>query len=271
MEISNITKKEIERFLKEGKRFDSRGKFELRDLKIETNVSKWAEGSARVRLGKTDVIAGVKLDMGEPYPDNEEEGTMMTTVELLPLASDRFEYGPPRIEAIETARIIDRGIRESGFIDFKKLCYKKGEKVWTVFIDLDVINDDGNLIDAGALAAIIALKLANFPKYDEKQEKVLHDESSNKGLPLSEKMPISFTFHKIGEDVLIDPTREEETSSDGRITFAISSGKENMINAMQKGGEAVFSIDEVNKMTGKAEKIFKEIFPKIIKEIKGLK
>ena len=37
---------------------------------------------------------------------------------------NNFDIGRPGIEAIELARVIDRGIRESGFIDFKKLCIK---------------------------------------------------------------------------------------------------------------------------------------------------
>ena len=104
MDISNLTKNRIRDYLKEGKRFDSRDLLELRELKIETGVVNNAEGSARVKLGKTDVIAGVKMNVSEPYTDSEESGTLVTTVELLPLASDKFEAGPPRIEAIEMAR-----------------------------------------------------------------------------------------------------------------------------------------------------------------------
>ena len=75
-------------------------------------------------LGKTEIVAGIKLDVGTPYPDHDEEGTLITTMELLPLSSENFEYGPPGIKSIEMARIVDRGIRECGFIDFEKLCIK---------------------------------------------------------------------------------------------------------------------------------------------------
>ena len=62
------------------------------------------------------------MGIGEPYPDHEDEGTMVTTMELLPLSSDEFDYGPPKIDAIEIARIVDRGIRESELIEIDKLC-----------------------------------------------------------------------------------------------------------------------------------------------------
>jgi len=59
MEITESTKRRIMEYLKEGKRFDERNLLDFRDLTIETNISNKAEGSARVRLGKTEVLAGV--------------------------------------------------------------------------------------------------------------------------------------------------------------------------------------------------------------------
>ncbi len=273
METPNLTKKRIKDYLEAGKRFDERKLLEHRDMQIETGVSKNAEGSARVRLGNTEVLAGVKLGLGEPYPDHEDEGTMMTTMELLPLSSEEFEYGPPRINAIEIARIVDRGIRESGMIDFKKLCVKKGEKVWTVFIDLYSINDDGNLLDACCLAAITALVTAKMPKYNEKEEKVCFGEWTSKKLPLTKDIPITLTFHKIGKSIILDPSRGEEAASETRLSVALSSGKKDIIiNAMQKGEDEPLSAEEVLEIIGSAEKkykeIEKEIFNKIEKNIK---
>ena len=71
-----------------------------------------------------------------PYPDSPAAGTFMTTVELHPMASQQFEIGRPGIKSVELSRVVDRGIRESGFIDFEKLCIKEGEKVWQVFLDI---------------------------------------------------------------------------------------------------------------------------------------
>ncbi len=270
MYITNLNKKEIEEYLKKGKRLDGRKPFEFREIVIEGGVSKNAEGSARVKVGETEVIAGVKMEVAEPYPDHQDEGTLMTAIELLPLASSRFEYGPPRIEAIETARVIDRGIRESGFLEFKKLCIKEGEKVFNIFVDLVVINDDGNLLDAGNIAAVAALKLAKMPVYDEEKGRIKYGEFTKKELPLSDKIPLSTTFYKVGEKILVDPTREEQEPSDGRITFTVTGGKEPVINAMQKGEEQTFSAEEIEEMVKELEKIFKEQSAKISKQIDKL-
>jgi len=273
MKTSDLTKKRIKDFLKNGKRFDGRDLLDHREIVIETGISKNAEGSARVKLGNTEVMAGIKMGMGTPYPDHEDEGTMMTTLELLPLSSEGFEYGPPRINSIEIARIVDRGIRESGVIDFHKLCIEKGEKVWTVFIDMYSINDDGNLLDACALAAVSALLTAKMPKYDEKEEKVVFGEFTNKGLPLSKNVPLTYTFNKIGDKIILDPSREEEDTSDGRLSVAVFQDKKDVIiTAMQKGKEAPFTIEEVGNIAELVEKKYKDssksIFDQIEKNLK---
>ena len=161
-----LTSERIQEYLNEGKRFDGRGLDEFREITIETGISKNAEGSARVKVGKTEVLVGIKMDVGAPYPDSQDKGNLMVTAEFLPLSSPRIESGPPSFDSIELARVIDRGIRESKFIELEKLCIKEGEKVGTVFIDVYSINDDGNLMDAAGIGAIAALRSAKIPKYD---------------------------------------------------------------------------------------------------------
>ena len=265
METSNITGERIKEYLSQGKRFDGRKSDEFREIVIETNVSKNAEGSARVKIGKTEVIVGVKMDVSEPYPDSQEKGNLMVTAELLPLSSPKFESGPPRFPSIELARIIDRGIRESKYINLEKLCIKKGEKVWTVFIDIYSINHDGNLLDAAGLGVLVALNNAKIPKYDEKEGRVLFGEHTKDSLPLSKEVPISITVHKIGNNLIVDPTTEEEEISEMRITIASSNGT---IFAMQKGNLKEIDIEEMYKILEMAQKSEREILKKLEKFIK---
>jgi len=266
----NITRKRIEEYLEQGKRFDERAFDEFRDLNIEIGVSKNAEGSARVKLGKTDVIVGVKMNVSKPYPDSQDKGTMMVNAELLPLSSPRFENGPPKFPAIELARVIDRGIRECKFIDFEKLCIKKGEKVWTVFIDIYSINDDGNLLDAAGIGAVAALRNAKIPKYDEEKDMVLFGELTDVRLPVKKDFPISITFHKIGDNIIVDPTKEEEDVSETRVTIGSSNG---IISSMQKGEAVALKVEEFEKILDMLDKTWKEIGTKINKNqiIKNLK
>jgi len=231
--------------LDKGLRSDGRKLEQYRDVKVEYGISsKSAEGSARVLIGDTEVVAGVKLDVGEPYPDQLDEGTLIVNAELSPIASPDFETGPPDIASIELARVTDRAIRECKAIDFKKLCIKKGEKVWLVFVDIYPINNDGNLFDAASLAALAALKDAKFPKYDEKSERILYEERTSKSLPLT-RLPISCTLVKIKDKFIVDPNIEEESVMDARLTVGVV---DDLICSLQKGGNYPINAEDIAKM-----------------------
>ncbi len=264
MEISNLTKNKLRQMFEEGKRFDARGLLDFREVEVSYGVSNKAEGSARVKLGKTEIVAGVKLQIGEPYPDSPNKGNLMVSGDLLPLASPRFESGPPGFDAIELPRLVDRAIRQSGMIDFSKLVVKEGEKVWTVIVDLYPINDDGNLVDAANIAAVAALKDAFFPELD-KDGKIDYEKKTKTKLPLSaEVYPLSFSFFKLGNSIILDPTREEEESCDTRITFGISKWEgKYMVNSCQKKAEEIFSSEEISKimdvLPGKFDELSKKL------------
>jgi exosome complex component RRP42 len=260
MKTSNLTGERIKQYLAKGKRFDGRKPDEFREVIIQTDVAKNADGSARVKIGKTEVLVGIKMDIGSPYPDSPDKGNMMVTAELLPLSSPRFETGPPKFPSIEFARVIDRGIRESKFIEFDKLCIEKGEKVWTVFIDIYTINDDGNLFDAAGIAAIAALKNAKIPKYDKEEGKVLYGEMTNDSIPLKKDATIPITIHKLGNNFLVDPTREEEDISEVRITIGSSNGN---ISSMQKAELEPLTIKEFEEALELSEKVNKDVMEKI--------
>ncbi|MBW6442536.1 exosome complex protein Rrp42 [Patescibacteria group bacterium] len=263
METAKVTGERIKSYLSTGKRFDGRKQDEFRDITIETGISEKAEGSARVKIGNTEVIVGVKLSVSEPYPDSPNKGNLMVTSELLPLSSERFESGPPKFPAIELGRLIDRAIRESKFINLEKLCIKEGEKVWSVFIDIYSINYDGNLIDAAGIGAILSLKTAYLPKYDQENEKVLYGEHTDQKIPLSEELPIVITSHKIGGNIIVDPTIEEEDVSETRIT--IGGSVEGKLFSIQKGGIKEITVEEMDKLLEMNDNARKKVYSQIKK------
>lgn len=237
-------KSHVVKLLEADKRIDGRKPLEYRKpLKIEYGFTKTAEGSARVTIGETEVLVGVKMEVGTPYPDRPDEGTIICGAELLPLSNPEFESGPPSIQAIEIARVVDRGIRESKTIDFKKLCIKKGENVWLILIDVVTLNDSGNLFDASALGAYAALQNAVFPKYDG--EKVDYKDKTSKKVPLN-NIPLSITVCKIGNKFIVDPTTDEEKAIDARLTVATI--EDGSLCAMQKGGDAALTEEDISKM-----------------------
>lgn len=247
-----MTKEHILKSLKKGIRYDGRNLLDYREIKVEPDISNCAEGSARVRIGDTDIMVGVKMAVEEPYPDTPEEGKLMVNAELRPIASPDFESGPPGEEAIEIARVVDRGLRESKAISPEKLCIKSGEAVWSVMIDIVPLNAAGNLLDAASIGALVALKSARFPKVKEDGKTIEWDASkTDKKLELA-KEPVEITILKIGEFYIVDPLPEEEMLADARLTVAVS--KEGLVYAMQKGGDTPLSIDEIDRMVEIAQK-----------------
>ena len=263
MEIASLTVERMSKYLSQGKRFDGRKPEDFRDIEIETGVSKRAEGSARVRIGKTEVIVGVKMDVMEPYPDSADRGNLIVSTELLPLSSERFESGPPRFPAIEIGRLTDRAIRESKFIQMEKLCIKEGEKVWAVYIDIYSLNDDGNLMDAAEIGAVAALKTARMPKYDEETGKVLYGEFTEKKLPLQKEPPIMVTAYKIGNSWIVDPTLEEEDVSEAKVS--IGATPDGVISSIQKGEAREIDIKEFEDVLDLTERVRKKVFKEIEK------
>lgn len=227
----------VKDLMQKGKRADGRNETDYRSIKVEKNVIPNAEGSALTYLGDTKVLAGVKLDIAEPFKDRPEEGVLIFNSEFSPLAHPDFEPGPPREDSIELARVVDRGIRSAEAVPVKKLFLEEG-KVLGVFVDLYILDHDGNLIDAAALAAMSALQNTRVPKYEDK--KFIREESSGK-LPV-EKTVVSTTFEKICGKHIVDATNQEEKASDGRLTLSTCDG--DLICAGQKSGKAGFTKDE---------------------------
>ncbi|MGV8150673.1 MAG: exosome complex protein Rrp42 [Candidatus Woesearchaeota archaeon] len=258
IKIDYDTKKHIIECLDKGVRYDGRKKDQLRHIEIKTGLIETAEGSAYVKCGNTEVIAGVKMSVEKPFPDTPEEGILMVGAELYPMSSPKYESGPPDNVAIEVARVIDRGIRESKSLDNTRLCITAGEKVWTINVDIAPINDDGNLIDVGSMAAVAAILNAKFPKFEN--GKVDYKTKTAENIPFS-KTPVAVTVVKLGSHLLIDPTDLEFNASDARIT--VTSTGDGDLCAMQKGGDGALSVSDIDKMISlaveKAEEIRKLI------------
>ncbi|RLF46951.1 MAG: RNA-binding protein [Thermoplasmata archaeon] len=251
--VSEIKRDYINRLAEVGRRIDGRAFNEYREIVVEKGVISTAEGSARVRIGGTEVVVGVKMDLGEPFPDTPNMGVLTTSAELGPLASPTFEAGPPDEKAIELARVTDRAIRESGAIDLQRLCIEEGNKVWVLFLDIYVLDYDGNMFDAAEYCALAALLNTTVPasRFDMGDDFKLE----------VERYPISMTFAKIENSIVVDPSLDEDNIADARLTVSID--EENRIRAMQKGLSGGFTVDEVKKIINTAM----ELAPKIRKKI----
>jgi exosome complex component RRP42 len=239
--VETIKRNQLVEALSKGKRLDGRGLNELRKLEIKTHVIEKANGSAMVTLGNTQVLAGVKVDKGTPFPDTPDKGLLIVGAEVLPMAAAYLEAGHPDESAIELARVVDRGVRESEMIDVASLVIKEGTWVYSVFVDVNILNADGNLFDATSYAVVSALLTAKMPRFVLDGD-VVKDTGERVPLPVS-KIPISVTIASINGILVLDPTEEEEAVMDARITLDTEDGGN--LCAGQKGEPGYLTPEQI--------------------------
>lgn len=263
--VAKLEQKTVVDMVAQGKRMDERGPESYRPIQIQIGLIEKANGSAQVSLGKTKVLVGVKVETGEPFPDTPDEGVLTVNAELVPLASPSFEPGPPSEQAIELARVVDRGIRESKALDIKSLVIQKGKKVQVVYVDIYILDHDGNLIDAAAMAALGALVNAKVGKFEMKGDEVVL-KPGHHPLPVN-NYPVAVTIAKVDKTLLVDPSLEEEQVMNARLTVTID--KNGSICAMQKGGLSGFSVEELRTAMGLAVRKAAENRAQILAVAKG--
>ena len=248
--VEHLRKQQMWEAISKGKRLDGRNLDEIRPIEAEVNVIRKANGSSKVNLGNSEVIAGVKVETGRPFEGLENKGALILSAEILPTASPYIEPGPPDEETIELARVVDRGIRESERIDLDKLVLVPGEIVYTIFVDCSIINADGNLFDATSYAVVSALISSKIPIFKVQDGKVV-DSGDVQEPPLT-TIPISITAARVGDTVILDPTAEEEACMDARITITTNSNSD--FTAVQKGSTGAFTLEQLKK-TAEAARI----------------
>ncbi len=262
--VARLEQKTVVDLIGKGKRVDDRGQLDYRPTTIMLGVVEKANGSAQVYLGKTKVLAGVKIQPGTPFADTPDEGILTVNAEFVPLASPTFEAGPPDENSIELARVVDRGIRESKAIDLKKLCIEPGKKVFMIFVDVYVLDHDGNLIDAAAMAALGALVNAKMHAFRvENGEPVYLEEMMP--VPM-QNYPVSITTAKVDSVTVLDPCLEEEQVMSCRLT--VTTGNDDNICAMQKGGLGFLSPDEIKQIVSTSITKAKDLRAKILSNVK---
>jgi len=251
----SINREHVLKLLSKGMRIDGRDLLNYRPISINFEVAGKADGSASVRFGDTYVMVGVKAEIGKPFPDTPGEGVLLVNAEFVPLASPDFEPGPPNEDAIELARVVDRGLRKGEVVDLKELCIVPGEKVWMLWVDIYILDHNGNLMDAAALASLAALMNTKLPEVKVEGEEII---KTGKFKPLNIKdYPIAVTLGKIGESFIVDPLLDEEQLMDCRLTVITT--KSGNICALQKSFSGTFSQGDVLKALNIAVEKGKEL------------
>jgi exosome complex component RRP42 len=252
--ISEIKKDFLYNLVLKGERADGRSFDQYREISIERDVIRKAEGSALVKLGLSQVLVGIKMQPGEPFPDSPNRGVIITNAELVPLASPMFEPGPPNEVGIELARLVDRGVRESKAVNLEALCVVPGKQVWIIFIDVHILDDCGNILDAASLGAIAALLTTKVPanKFGLGEDYML---------PVRD-IPIATTAIEFNDVLMLDPGIDEESIANTKLT--VISSTDGSICGMQKSGTGTLKPEQIYRIVDIACDKAKEIREKFL-------
>jgi exosome complex RNA-binding protein Rrp42 (RNase PH superfamily) len=227
--------------LGDGLRIDGRTPYDYRDIGFEFTRD---DSSCMLSLGQTRVYASIEAKLGLPFSERPSEGSVRFQVEFSPSACSAFQGGRPGDDAIELARLIERGIRDSKAIDREALCVLQGRKVWHINVVLTVVDFNGNATDACGLAALAVLSVYRRPDVTLGASAVagsneplitVHSREEKEPVPLTlHHLPLSvtFAFFDDGTSIAVDPNLKEEEASSGRITIVVNA--QNEICAIQK-------------------------------------
>jgi len=129
---------------------------QLRDIQITAHINKWAEGSAQITLGNTQLICTASVSETTPkWLNTPGQGWVTAEYGMLPRSGDvrmsrerSFQSGRSQ----EISRLIGRSLR--AVTDLNQL----GER--TIHIDCDVLQADGGTRTAAITGGFVALSLA---------------------------------------------------------------------------------------------------------------
>ncbi|HEX2094719.1 MAG TPA: ribonuclease PH [Longimicrobiaceae bacterium] len=134
-------------------RYLGRSDREIRPLRLERNVARYAEGSCLISMGETRVLCTASVEAGvPPWRKGSGQGWVTAEYSMLPRATqtrNRRERGQVGGRTQEIQRLIGRSLRAS--VDMQAM----GE--WTVTVDCDVLQADGGTRTASITGGAVAL------------------------------------------------------------------------------------------------------------------
>lgn len=237
--------------LEQGLRIDLSGPTrKLDEIRVPKITLGLEAGFVEVAWGNTQLAVRVSANISKPFEDRPFEGQFQINCEILLMALAQFDNQLNRL-AMETVtlRLIEKAIKRLNALDLELLCIIAGEKVWHVVVDINYLNYDGNLVDPGCFAVMMALQ--QFKKPDVTIRGVEVEVHPDRAVPLSilhTPICVSYAFFNRHPDMVanikgdandemwvVDPSRDEELMADGHLVVTLNKNRE-LIQLLKNGG-----------------------------------
>ncbi|CAG9792154.1 unnamed protein product [Diatraea saccharalis] len=222
--LSNCEKNFIQKLVSEGHRLDGRNYNESRRLDV-TFGSEY--GSCIVRLGETKVLAQVSCEVTQPKQIRPNEGILYINVEISPMAAPQFEANRQTDLTVYLNRLLEKCYKDSKCIDLESLCIVVEEKVWSLRVDVKVLNHGGNLIECASIATLASLAHFKRPDVTRSGDRVIiHTIAEKDPIPtVLYHYPVCMTFAIFNNEVLLsDPSFIEESVCTSSTEEGINTG-----------------------------------------------
>mmetsp|Transcript_24732 Transcript_24732/g.53946 ORF Transcript_24732/g.53946 Transcript_24732/m.53946 type:complete len:286 (+) Transcript_24732:43-900(+) len=231
-------------------RLDGRSRTDYRPVELELGLIAQASGSARLHLGATDVLVGVKAEVGSPEQGRPNEGRLQVSVECSSCASPEYigrggeEWGSQLARALENS-LRPPGSGKGGGLDLRPLHIISGKTCWVLYIDALVLNDDGNVLGALSLATRAALASTRIPKVEvvmgeggEDPELELDDDPSSSTQLSVADVPVIVSISQVAAAFALDLSLKEECCAGTTLHVAVNSQSQ-LCGVTQEGPRGV--------------------------------
>ena len=240
-------------------RVDGRGRLDHRAMTLELGTTPQASGSARLRLGNTDVMVAVKADIGAPPAGYPTHGRLSCAVELSASAGPAYEGRGGEKAGAELSRALERGLLGASAVgaaslsaaasgeklngssrvgsahgagaalDMSKLGIQKGKTCWVLRCDCLVLSADGSALDALSVAIKAALADCRIPKvtavagpnHGDPTELELDDDPAECWRLDVSGVPLVSTVARVGKNHVVDATRDESSIAEAETAVAV--------------------------------------------------
>ncbi|KAJ8041464.1 Exosome complex exonuclease RRP42 [Holothuria leucospilota] len=240
-------------------RNDGRTCENYRQIEVECGVVSNTSGSSRLRLSNTEVLVGIKAEMGQPKPQSPKTGFLEFFVDFSANASPEFEGRGGNDLSEDMSTRFAEVFQTNNILDFESLCIIPGQCCWVLYIDIVLLECGGNLLDAMSLAVKAALANTRIPKVT-----VLRDSEGGEDIEVSDdpdgyhtleisKVPLFVTLSKIGQKHVVDATLEEEACCSASLVVSVNSSGD--FTGMVKKGSSSLSNDSIHDMLVTAKKV----------------
>lgn len=278
--VSKAERRYMESGIAQDLRADGRGRLHFRPFSIEPGVIPQANGSARVRLGGTHIIASVKAELGAPAPARPGHGHLHVSVDCAPQIVSTAADQDPDLLALDLSRALHRcllgGASGAGAaLHLPTLALVPGKLCWALHVDALVLGADGNLLDCAAVAVRAALADTGVPKVDVvsteggagggEVEVVDVDDGDPEGFARLDaaRVPLVVTLTKVGKDYFVDASAAEEQAQQASASVSVAVTPEGRIAGVVKRTGAGVQPAVLVDMLGLAREVGRELFSQV--------